>query len=118
MAESFDERFLDFLKILNIGDDEYKNNIADFAFRRSEEYIKSFCNIETLDEKLFGVHKNIAFDFFKSILCSVTEKGDIKSIKEGLVSLEFFENGFGKDELLNSVEKYICELSPFRKLRW
>ncbi len=118
MGETFEERFLHFLSILNINDDDYKKIIADFAFKRSEEYIKSFCNIDTLPKELFGVHKSVAIDFFNSLENSITEKGHIKSIKEGLVTMEFFENGFGSNEILNSIEKYISEFTPFRKMRW
>lgn len=118
MGKNFEERFLAFLSIINITDDDYRKNIADFAFKRSEEYIKSFCNIDNLPKELFGVHKNVAIDFFNSIENSITEKGHIKSIKEGLVTMEFFEKGFGSSEILNSVEKYICEITPFRKMRW
>ena len=68
MGDTFEERFLEFLSIINITDDDYRKNIADFAFKRSEEYIKSYCNIDNLPKELFGVHKNIAIDFNGALL--------------------------------------------------
>lgn len=118
MTDSYEKRYVEFLKLIEIGDEKYIEDIAKFAFDRSEEYIKAFCNIRELPRELFGVHKAVAIDFFHALENSIENKGHIKSLREGLVTMEFFEREFGRNEYLYVVEKYMCELIPFRKLRW
>lgn len=94
--------------------EDLKDDMLKFAANTAEEYIKNYCGIETVPARLEFTALNIAADIYRAVS---TEKNgaDIKSIREGDVSVSFDRLKGGIGELKKS---YDVMLDMFRKAGW
>ena len=86
----------------------------DFAAERSVELMKAYCNCQELPEELLGVGVSLAGMILNS---GSMASRQVKSIREGDVSVTFMENTDGADtsELLGCFQ---TELDRYRRMDW
>lgn len=93
-------------KLRKLGREE-KDSLLDFAAERSVSMMQAYCNREDLPEELWSVGVALA-----ERLLDAAE--DVKSIKEGDVSVTFVESR-AETELLAD---FRTELDRFRRADW
>lgn len=104
----------------------------ELVINGTEQYIKNFCNISEIPYELHYVAVDMAAGTFlktkQSIGVDVCElidfsTGDVASIKEGDVTIEFNSGGSSSAiGMFNKLTDRLCnkreELTAFRKMRW
>jgi hypothetical protein len=86
----------------------------DFAADRSVELMKAYCHCKELPEELRGVGVSLAGMILNS---GSMASGQVKSVREGDVSVTFAENADGRDtsDLLGCFQ---TELDRYRRMDW
>lgn len=79
----------------------YDEELLKFCVSETENYIRNYCNIETIPESAEGIAIEMAVYLYKNF-----GERDVKSIKRGDFSVTYEGRGFEK------------RLNLFRKFRW
>lgn len=106
------------------GDDD---ETLDFLIRKTEHYIKAFCNIDEIPEELLEAEIDmIALEFLKGKAAYGGLEGSsiqitgVSSISEGDVSLSYSgTSAFTLSGIYDAAKlQFERDLMPYRRLRW